>query len=168
MLRGPLVIQTFGTHLTAVNGALKIDGIDDPDAPIGEPIRGLGLAAATIKRALTLIKDGVVTINAINDVNGKVPNLPKSVNATTSKESTAAVAFNDDMWGRQSWGFTKLAERVAQSTHKFEKIEKAAKLHLKAHTHVWESIANSGMQDDNIDNEFAALAEQYDTDDDSD
>ena len=168
MLRGSLMIQTFGTHLMAVNGTLKIDGIDDPDAPIGKPIGGLGLAAATIKWALTLIKDGVVTINAINYVNGKVPTLPKSVNATTSKESTAAVAFNDDMWGRQSQGFTKMVERVTQSTHQFENFEKVAKSHSKAHTRVWESIANSGMQDDDIDNEFAALTEQYNTDDDLD
>ena len=145
MLRGPLVIQTFGTHLTAVNGTLKIDGINDPDAPIGKPIRGLGLAAAAVKQALTLIKDGVVTIDATNDTNGKVPTLPKSVNATTSKESTATVAFNDDVWGRRSQGFTKLVERVAQSTHQFENFEKAAKLHSKAHTHVWESITDSGM-----------------------
>ena len=162
MLKGPLVIQTFGTHLMAVNSALKIDGINDPDAPTGKPIRGLGLAAATVKQALTIVKDGVMTIDAINDTNGKVPTLPKSVNATTGKESTAAVAFNDDVWGRQSWGFTKLVERVAQSTHQFEKIEKVAK------SCVWESITDSGMQDDNIDNEFAALAEQCDTDNDSD
>lgn len=168
MLRGPLMIQTFGTHLTAVNSALKIDGIDDPDAPIGKPIRGLGLAAATVKWALTLVKDGVVTIDAINDTNGKVPTLPKSVNATTGKESTATAAFNDNVWGRQSQGFTKLVERVTQSTHQFEKIEKVAKLHSKAHTCVWESIVDSGMQDDNIDDEFAALTEQYNTDDDSD
>ena len=167
MLRGPLVIQTFGTHLTAVKGALKIDGIDGPDAPIGKPIGGLGLAAAAVKQALTLVKDGVMTIGAINEVNGKVPTLPKSINATTGKESTTAVAFNDDVWGKQSWGFTKLAERIAQSTHQFEKIEKVAKMHLKAHTRVWESIADSGLQDD-IDDEFAAPAEWYDSDDDSD
>ena len=48
MFRGPLVLQTFGAHWTAVTGARKLDGVDDPNRPVGKPIRGLGLAAASI------------------------------------------------------------------------------------------------------------------------
>ena len=28
---GPLVLQTFGAHWTAVTGTQKLSGIDDPD-----------------------------------------------------------------------------------------------------------------------------------------
>ena len=45
---GPLVLQTFGAHWTAVAGARKLDGIDDANLSIGKPIGGLGLAAAAI------------------------------------------------------------------------------------------------------------------------
>ena len=48
MLRGPLVLQTFGAHWTAVAGAAKIDRVDDPNLPVGKPIGGLGLAAAAV------------------------------------------------------------------------------------------------------------------------
>ena len=52
MLRGPLVLQTFGAHWTAVAGAWKIDGINDPNLPVGKPIRGLGLAAAVVRTTI--------------------------------------------------------------------------------------------------------------------
>ena len=43
-----MVLQTFGAHWTAVVGARKLDGIDDPTLPVGKPVRGLGLAMATV------------------------------------------------------------------------------------------------------------------------
>ena len=52
MLRGPLVLQTFGAHWTAVAGARKIDGIDDPNLPMGKPIGGLSLAAAAVSTVI--------------------------------------------------------------------------------------------------------------------
>ena len=52
MFRGPLVLQTFGAHLTAVAGARKIDGIDDPKLPVGKPIGGLGLTAAAVRTTI--------------------------------------------------------------------------------------------------------------------
>ena len=52
MLRGPLVLQTFGAHWTAVAGARKIDGINDPNLPMGKPIGGLGLAAAAVSTVI--------------------------------------------------------------------------------------------------------------------
>ena len=32
----------------AVKGAKKVDGVDDPNLPVGKPIGGLGLAAAAV------------------------------------------------------------------------------------------------------------------------
>ena len=45
---GPLVLQTFGAHWTAVAGTQKLSGIDDPDVPVGKLVGGLGLAAAAV------------------------------------------------------------------------------------------------------------------------
>ena len=55
MLKGPLVLQTFGAHWTAVTSAKKLDGVDDPNLPVGKPIGGLGLAAAAVS-AIALYK----------------------------------------------------------------------------------------------------------------
>ena len=48
MFKGPLVLQTFGAHWTAVTGAQKLERVDDPNLPVGKPIGGLGLAAASV------------------------------------------------------------------------------------------------------------------------
>ena len=53
MLRGPLVLQTFVAHYTAVVGVTKLVEVDDPDHPLKEPIRGLDLAAATVSNIFT-------------------------------------------------------------------------------------------------------------------
>ena len=53
MLRGPLVLQTFASHYTAVVSATKLVGVDDPDHPLKEPIGGLGLATATVSNIFT-------------------------------------------------------------------------------------------------------------------
>ena len=45
---GPLVLQTFGAHWTAVTGAQKLSGIDNPDVLVGKPVGGLGLAAVAV------------------------------------------------------------------------------------------------------------------------
>ena len=48
-----MVLQTFGAHWTAVVGARKLDGIDDPTLPVGKPVRGLGLAMATVSAIIS-------------------------------------------------------------------------------------------------------------------
>ena len=53
MLRGPLVIQTFAAHYTAVSGVLKVLGVEDPNSPLKKPTGGLGLAAAAVSDIFT-------------------------------------------------------------------------------------------------------------------
>ena len=53
MLRGPLVIQTFSAHYTAVIGAQKVLGVKDPNSPLKKPIGGLSLATAAISDIYT-------------------------------------------------------------------------------------------------------------------
>ena len=55
MLRGSLVLQTFGAYLTAVVSAKKMDGIDDLNLPVGKPIGGLRLVAAAVSDTVLYI-----------------------------------------------------------------------------------------------------------------
>ena len=48
MFKDPLVLQTFGAHWMAVTGARKLERVDDPNLPVGKPIGGLSLAAASV------------------------------------------------------------------------------------------------------------------------
>lgn len=163
-LRGLLVLQTLGAHFNAVAGAQKLQGVDDPERPVGKPIGALGLAAAAVstslsyitlltysvlqaERALTLVQTGVISMHSIAIANGKCPTLPKTVNTTTGKESTISVAFNDDGWGKATRAFTKSAARVLQSVHQFEKIERSAKEFSKTNPRVLESSAGDAPED---------------------
>ena len=87
-------------------------------------------------------------------------NLPKSVNANTGKQSTTAVAFNNDGWGETSWGFTKLAAQVVQSVHQFEKLERAVMEHSRANTCALESLTMVQNVVDEAD-EWALLIDNY-------
>ena len=78
----------------------------------------------------------------------------------TGKELTAMVAFNEEGWGRQSRSFTKSTIKIAQSAHKFEKIEKAAQAFAKGNTYLMESHTTEvqdGTSDD--DDDWANLAD---------
>jgi hypothetical protein len=102
-----------------------------------------------VERALTLIADGIITIESINEARGKIPALPKTINTNTGKPSTTALAFNDDSWGKVSRSYTKSARKmVAQSVAKFEAIEKAAIEFAKTNTRVMESTITSELAPD--------------------
>lgn len=118
-----------------------------------------------VKRALTLVKDNVINDDNIKSSWPKIPTLPKSVNANTGKESTTAVAFNDDGWGDATRGFTELAALVASSNHKFDKLEREAKELSRGNTRVYESL--SSTQDKTDGGEFAELLQNYDSENDS-
>ena len=46
--RGPFVLQTFVASLTALQGACKIDGLDDPDKTTARSYGGLPLTVAAV------------------------------------------------------------------------------------------------------------------------
>ena len=90
----------------------------------------------------------------IQEAQGHCPKLLKLVNITTGKESTATVAFNEEGWSHQSRSLTKSAIKIAQSAHKFEKIEKAAQAFVKGNTCLMESHTmevQDGTSDDDDD-----------------
>ena len=61
---GPLILQMFGAHWTAVTGMRKLDDIDDPDLPVGKPVVGLSLAAAAI--SIPICHRSMLTICRLN------------------------------------------------------------------------------------------------------
>ena len=122
-----------------------------------------------VKHALTLVRDGVITIETINEAHGKCPILPKSINFNTRKQTSVAIAFNDDGWGKVSSSFTKSAMRIAQSIKQFEKIERAAKEFSKTSTQLMDSLtATDGQQDLMDDNDDRVNLEGNDSDENED
>ena len=122
------------------------------------------LKLSKVKRALTLVQDGIITKEAYDIAPAnKAPPLPKTTNLTTGKESTTAYGFNDKKWGVTARGFALIAARIAESTSCFEKIERAAKELMR-------KPAGTSQQNDTMGeyDEFAALADNYASSEDSD
>ena len=117
-----------------------------------------------VKCALTLVQDGIITKEAYDiALANKAPPLPKTTNLTTGKESTTGYGFNDEKWGITARGFALIAARIAESTSRFEKIERAAKELMR-------KPAGTSQQDDTMGeyDEFAVLADNYASSEDSD
>ena len=115
---------------------------------------------------LTLVKDGLVTVEFINVVHLKCPNLPKYINTSTGKQSSTAVSFYNDGLGDVSQVFTKVAPRIAKLIHQFKRIESTVKGYLKCTTHNMDSLTTGGPQDFmNNGNELALLTDNYNNDD---
>ena len=106
-------------------------------------------------------------IKTINAAYLKCPNLPKSVNVNTGKQSTTAVSFNDDGWGDSTRGFTKLAAQIVELVHQFEKLERAAMEHSRVSTHAKESLTTLQNVIEEPD-EWALLVKNYNSDDNDD
>ncbi|KAI9463520.1 hypothetical protein BJY52DRAFT_1221525 [Lactarius psammicola] len=106
---GPLVLQTFSVHLTAIEGCLKISGLHGQDTPSPPPIGALGLAAAAVERALTLVATGTVTIEMARAARGKSVALPRTLNLSTGKDSTYQTGFSEAAWGKATCGYAKSA-----------------------------------------------------------
>ena len=61
---GPLILQTFGAYWTTVASMRKVDGIDDPDFPVGKPVAELGLTAAAV--GIPICHRSMLTICRLN------------------------------------------------------------------------------------------------------
>ena len=81
------------------------------------------------------------------------------------KQSTMAVAFNNDGWGDASQGFTKLAAWIMELVHQLEKLEAMAMEHSRANTHALESLTTLQNVMDEPD-EWVLLIDNYDSNND--
>ncbi|KAF8479865.1 hypothetical protein JB92DRAFT_2837755 [Gautieria morchelliformis] len=72
LFRNPFVLQTFAAHLTAIEGCKAIPGLHD-DAKLADAATGaLGLSAAAVERALTLVVTGTLTTATARAAKGKM------------------------------------------------------------------------------------------------
>ncbi|KIM86487.1 hypothetical protein PILCRDRAFT_4965 [Piloderma croceum F 1598] len=121
---GPFVLQTFAASLTALQGARKIDGLDDPDESVARSYGGLALAAAAVKRGLKFIASGIITIEMVQDAKGKVPTLPKQINQSTGRVSHQLTGFNEVTWGMRCKSYVKSAKGL--SATRFDEVVRLA------------------------------------------
>ncbi|KAG2110398.1 uncharacterized protein F5147DRAFT_652007 [Suillus discolor] len=112
LYQGAFVVQTFGAHFTAINGARKIHGLEKPGENLN-PVGGLALSCAAVERALTLIATRTITIEMVLTAKGKSIPLPKTLNHSTGKVSNRQTGFNDVTWGSstRSYEFSKKSHR---------------------------------------------------------
>src|SRR5262245_33445943 len=74
------------------------------------PSGGLALAAAAMARALTLGKNGVITLEAIqaSKANNKPIAVAKVSHPTTGKESFVNTAFSFANWGEKTYEYAQM------------------------------------------------------------
>ncbi|KAN0131106.1 hypothetical protein V8E53_011107 [Lactarius tabidus] len=129
LFHSPLVVQTFAVHLTAMEGALKVPGLHDPPHLTPAANGGLGLAVASVERALTLVVTGTLTVAMAQAARGKMITLPRTLNLSTSKDSTCQTGFSDTAWGKATWSYAKSASVLSKK--KFDVIVEDAQKYVK-------------------------------------
>ena len=82
-----------------------------------------------MERALILVATGTLTIEMAHGSKGKTIPLPRTVNRSTSKESTRQTGFSDIAWGKATRGYAKSARSLTDV--KFNAIVQDAKEFLK-------------------------------------
>ncbi|KAF8256884.1 hypothetical protein EI94DRAFT_1710014 [Lactarius quietus] len=90
---------------------------------------GLGLATASVERALTLVARGILTIAIARAARGKTVTFPHMLNVSTGKDSMHQMGFSDAAWGKVSRSYAKLAR--ALSIAKFGAIVNSAQVYMK-------------------------------------
>ncbi|KAH9166464.1 hypothetical protein EDB89DRAFT_1910690 [Lactarius sanguifluus] len=129
LFRSPFILQTFAAHLGAIESSQKVPDLHGPNTPTPLPIGALGLAAAAVERALTLIETGMVTTKTPRAARGKTLTLPKTLNYSTGKDSTRQTGFSDAIWGKATRNYTKSARSLTKA--KFDVIIKEARVFMK-------------------------------------
>ncbi|KAN0130427.1 hypothetical protein V8E53_011828, partial [Lactarius tabidus] len=129
LFRSPLVVQTFAVHLTATEGALKVPSLHNPPHLTPMANSGLGLAVVSVKRALTLVATGTLTVAMAQVARGKMITLPQMLNLSTGKDSTHQMGFSDTAWGKATQSYAKLVSVLSKK--KFDVIVKDAQKYMK-------------------------------------
>ncbi|KAH9014123.1 hypothetical protein EDB84DRAFT_1443962 [Lactarius hengduanensis] len=148
LFRSPFILQTFAAHLGAIESSQKVPDLHGPNTPTPLPIGALGLAAAAVERALTLIKTGIVTTKTPRAARGKTLTLPKTLNYSTGKDSTRQTGFSDAIWGKATRNYTKSARSLTKA--KFDVIIKEARVFMKP-TQTRTKMAKAGSSREVID-----------------
>ncbi|KAH9027217.1 hypothetical protein EDB85DRAFT_1893035 [Lactarius pseudohatsudake] len=148
LFSSPFILQTFAAHLGAIESSQKVPDLHGPNTPTPLPIGALGLAAAAVERALTLIETGIVTTKTPRVARGKTLTLPKTLNYSTGKDSTRQMGFSDAIWGKATRNYTKSARSLTKA--KFDVIIKEARVFMKP-TWTQTKMAKAGSSREVID-----------------
>ena len=134
MFRSVFISQVFATHLTAVRGSRNVPGL----GTAGElrPRAALALSAVAVstqiappslsnyvmqvERALTLWKEGKITIAGVEQDAHKGKNsakgVSKGVNKATGKESITVLSFSNLNWGKSTSSYMKSINSLQERT----------------------------------------------------
>ncbi|KAH8980733.1 hypothetical protein EDB86DRAFT_3087613 [Lactarius hatsudake] len=134
LFRSPLVLQTFAAHLTAIKGSVRVSGLHDHQSTPAA-VGGLGLAAASVERALTLVSTGVLTFTIARASNGKTIKFPKTRDLSSGKCSTHKTDFSEATWGKDTRAYATSArsltkvkfEAIIQDAQQFVKLARSRK-----------------------------------------
>ncbi|KAH8979504.1 hypothetical protein EDB86DRAFT_2814567 [Lactarius hatsudake] len=134
LFRSPLVLQTFAAHLTAIKGSVRVSGLHDHQST-PTAVGGLGLAAASVERALTLVSTGVLTFMIARASNGKTIKFPKTRDLSSGKCSTCKTDFSEATWGKDTRAYATSArsltkvkfEAIIQDAQQFVKLARSRK-----------------------------------------
>jgi Neuraminidase (sialidase) len=104
------VIHTFAAHYAAIHGAIKVPKLGDSNSLERYPTGGLALSAAAIARALTLGKNGIITIEMIQEskASKKPITFTKATNQASGKQSTMNTAFSFAKWGDKTHEYVRM------------------------------------------------------------
>ncbi|KAH9058004.1 hypothetical protein EDB83DRAFT_2224795 [Lactarius deliciosus] len=134
LFRSPLVLQTFAAHLTAIEGSVKVSGLHDHQ-PTPAVVGGLGLVAASVERALTLVATGVLTMTIARASKGKTVKFPKTRDLSSGKSSTHKTDFSEATWGKDTRAYATSArsltdvkfKAIIQDAQQFMKLARSRK-----------------------------------------
>lgn len=91
-------------------------GSEDPNKPAPEPRPALALAAAAVERALSYVAEGRITLATIQADQQKSGFLiTAEINPVTNKRATLTIAFSDDLWGANVWGYLQTIQKLHKS-----------------------------------------------------
>ncbi|KAH9038774.1 hypothetical protein EDB85DRAFT_2141661 [Lactarius pseudohatsudake] len=119
LFRSSLVLQTFAAHFAAIQGSVRVSGLHDHQ-PTPTAAGALGLAAASVERALTLVSIGMLTITVARAIKGKTVTFPQTPNLSSGKSSTRRTDFSEATWGKDTRAYATSARSLTKV--KFEAI----------------------------------------------
>ncbi|KAG1732594.1 hypothetical protein EDB19DRAFT_2026971 [Suillus lakei] len=114
------ILQLLGkAHLNVINGHANIPALKTKDLASKGMAGVIVFCATALERAVTLISEGDIKVEDIlasATSRGKVIiKLPKVLNKTTGKETSAPYMFSHDLWGKADAGYMKSIKKKSKN-----------------------------------------------------
>ncbi|KAG1728221.1 hypothetical protein EDB19DRAFT_2042616 [Suillus lakei] len=114
------ILQLLGkAHLNVINGHANIPALKTKDLTSKGMASVIVFCATALERTVTLISEGDIKVEDIlasATSRGKVIiKLPKVLNKTTGKETSAPYMFSCDLWGKADAGYMKSIKKKSKN-----------------------------------------------------